>query len=149
MHRTIQTALRALSVAAVLTVSLSACAPQEKTGTPGATVGVASRDDITTLARKELPRAATALKLERTPEGRQSCVFAFDDKATSKATFSRGKEKTTYDMTVHWDRGYSQWKVDAETKVMSLEDLRSVIKKCITDGVVTDRYHSQRFEHDD
>jgi hypothetical protein len=41
------------------------------------------------------------------------------------------------------------WKFDGDSKVSSLEDLRTVIKKCVLDGVVVDRYHSPRFEHDD
>ena len=138
-----------IAIALIAGIGLvTACTKQESTGTPGAAATV-SREDITTLARNELPRATTAIRLARTGEGRQSCMLAFDDKATSKATFSRGQDKPTYDLTVHWDRGYSLWKVDADSKVASLEDLRAVIKKCVADGAVVDRYHSQRFEHDD
>jgi hypothetical protein len=124
-----------------------ACTKQESAGTPGA--ADVSREEITAMARIELPRAATAIRLARTSEGRQSCMLAFDDKAVSRATFSRGQDKATYDLTVHWDRGYSRWKLDTNSKVASLEDLRAVLKRCVADGAVVDRYHAPRFEHDD
>jgi hypothetical protein len=138
----------AFSLLVAVSLAMAACTEQTSTGTPGASA-VVSREDITALARTELPRAATAIKLSRTNEGRQSCMLAFDDKTTSKTAFFRGQEKPTYDLTVHWDRGYSMWKFDGDSKVSSLEDLRTVIKKCVLDGVVVDRYHSPRFEHDD
>lgn len=131
-----------------MALGATACTSSEGSGPPPASAATLSRDDVTAAAYTELPRAATAIKLFKTPDNRQGCLIAYDDKAVARATVTPAEARSPYELTAWYDRGVSNWKANIKVPAGGVKELRSTVRECVARGVVVDRYHAPRFEHD-